>query len=304
MTVMCCSLLPLSLSAARDSGIHIHGWKISRFSGSISSSVVLDAFQEQSKIHCPEMTFLDNHLTMKHEASGVEIKLEAKEALKACATQPTATTPVSKPTAATTHPGRPAGHPSAHPSAATSASSSTAAPSAVAPARLQVAAASKWNTKSYEGLVEGGVKQVDHGFDWTYTTKYKGELLQHGAAPTSSLAEATTAEIPLAMLQRPDPILWYDTLPLFEDELHDNGVASLTVRVRVMDTCFLVLLQFWLRVDDTIVRVYDTRLFHAFGTDHLIREQTCKEDTFDELQKVSRTSTRCAFLSFVVSGPR
>ena len=89
------------------------------------------------------------------------------------------------------------------------------------------------------------------------------------------------------LLQRPDPILWYDSIPLFEDELHDNGVASLTVRVRVMEGCFLVLLQFWLRVDEMLMRVYDTRLFHQFGTQHAVREQMIREDSFDELAKVS-----------------
>lgn len=38
--------------------------------------------------------------------------------------------------------------------------------------------------------------------------------------------------IPLSKLARQDePILFFDEVTLFEDELHDNGVANLTVRI-------------------------------------------------------------------------
>lgn len=144
----------------------------------------------------------------------------------------------------------------------------------------------------------------------TYTTLYKGDVLQAppvsgvdssvGVASVESLPAAassrvTASSIPIdvSLLQRPDPILWYDSIPLFDDELHDNGIASLSVRVRVMESCFLVLLQFWLRVDGQIMRVYNTRLFHKFGEGYLLREQTRHEDTFDALAKrgMPRTST-------------
>lgn len=52
--------------------------------------------------------------------------------------------------------------------------------------------------------------------------------------------------------QRPDPILWYDEVVLFEDELHDHGISLLTAKIRVMPTCFLILLRHWLRVDGII----------------------------------------------------
>ena len=37
--------------------------------------------------------------------------------------------------------------------------------------------------------------------------------------------------IPYDQLSRPDPILFYAEIPLFEDELHDNGSSHLTVRI-------------------------------------------------------------------------
>jgi hypothetical protein len=286
------------------------------------------------------MPFFSNHLTLTHEASGVVIRFDPRDALRACSHDADATIKEPPPhahgqqkqpehahgagagvqTAAPFNPnsvatrapfaaapGSVAGvHPgvaSLHPGAA-----SRSVPAGVAPGRIQVRAATKWDAKkkTYEELVEGGVKQIDYKFDWTYTTTYKGTIekkttgvTEQAAAPASapapssnssvnSLVSPTSEEIPVSMLQRPDPILWYDTLPLFEDELHDNGISQLVVKVRVMDACMLVLMQFWLRVDDILMRVYDTRWFHQFGTKKAIREQTRRENTFDELQQVRR----------------
>jgi type 2A phosphatase activator TIP41 len=36
------------------------------------------------------------------------------------------------------------------------------------------------------------------------------------------------------MLQSREPILFYDDVTLYEDELHDHGVVQLNVKVRVM----------------------------------------------------------------------
>ncbi len=118
-------------------------------------------FQAESSIHCPEMSFLSNHLTLRHSASGVVVRMEPRQALRQCAHDKNATValpekaPNSRPGAAGVHPGVASRHPS------------QPAGAGVPPARLQVSAASKWTTKSYEGLVEGGVKQVDFNFDWS-----------------------------------------------------------------------------------------------------------------------------------------
>jgi type 2A phosphatase activator TIP41 len=71
-------------------------------------------------------------------------------------------------------------------------------------------------------------------YDWTYTTLYAG----HTEAPTSPPREWAPADpanpahtIPLAELTRPDPILFYAEVPLFESELDDNGASTLLVRI-------------------------------------------------------------------------
>jgi type 2A phosphatase activator TIP41 len=52
----------------------------------------------------------------------------------------------------------------------------------------------------------------------------------------------------LAELSRQDPILFYAEVPLFEDELHDNGASSLIVRIVIFFT--LSFLLFHKLIDD------------------------------------------------------
>jgi type 2A phosphatase activator TIP41 len=44
------------------------------------------------------------------------------------------------------------------------------------------------------------------------------------------------------------------------------------VRYRVMADCFFVLLRYFLRVDEVLVRLYDTRVFGSFDSNYLLRE--------------------------------
>ena len=87
-------------------------------------------------------------------------------------------------------------------------------------------------------------------YDWTYTTTYLGHetKLDPAAADIAALTspdpvaepsiswqpadpENPLNSIPISELSRPDPILFYAEIPLFEDELHDNGASSLLVRI-------------------------------------------------------------------------
>lgn len=61
-------------------------------------------------------------------------------------------------------------------------------------------------------------------FDWTFTTNYMGTI-------TGLNVLDTDEKIDLEKLKRKDKILFYHDLTLFEDELHDNGIASLSVKI-------------------------------------------------------------------------
>jgi hypothetical protein len=114
--------------------------------------------------------------------------------------------------------------------------------------------------------------------------------------------EDPTASIPMAKLAtQNEAILFYEEVPLFEDELHDCGIADLTVRIvsfppcarkslikpqRVMPSCLFLLSRFFLRVDKVLFRVYDVRIYHEFGSDVVIRETKGREDTYDAVKEV------------------
>jgi len=51
-----------------------------------------------------------------------------------------------------------------------------------------------------------------------------------------------------------------------------------------MPSGFFVLMRFYLRVDDTLARVVDARLYHAAGSDYVLREYTERESSWEELK--------------------
>lgn len=61
-------------------------------------------------------------------------------------------------------------------------------------------------------------------FDWTFTTDYMGTM--SGFQPVD-----TDDRIDMEKLKKKDKILFYVDLTLFEDELHDNGIASLSIKM-------------------------------------------------------------------------
>lgn len=56
-----------------------------------------------------------------------------------------------------------------------------------------------------------------------------------------------------------------------------------------MPSGFYVLARYWMRLDHVVVRLHETRIHHLFGRDHLIREYTRKEESFDALFALGHT---------------
>jgi hypothetical protein len=70
-----------------------------------------------------------------------------------------------------------------------------------------------------------------------------------------------------ALLRRRDlPILFYDELLLFQDDLEDCGEVSMEAKLRVMPGCWFLLCKLFLRVDGKLARCRETRLFHALAS--------------------------------------
>lgn len=100
----------------------------------------------------------------------------------------------------------------------------------------------------------------------------------------------TTTPIPLELLKRPDPILFFDELVLYEDEMADNGITMLSAKVRVMPDRLLLLVRFFLRLDGVLIRLRDTRVFVEFATGQVLREYTAREAPYEEVRQALLTS--------------
>jgi len=142
--------------------------------------------------------------------------------------------------------------------------------------KMKVAYAAEWQGQRE---VLGVNKEVVKPFDWTYTTDYKGTLT--GENPLEE--KDTDLRIDIEKLKRHEKIHFYQDMILFEDELGDNGIAKMNVKIRVMPSSFFLLLRFFLRVDDVLVRINDTRVYHEAGTDFVLREFLSKEKKVQEL---------------------
>ena len=146
---------------------------------------------------------------------------------------------------------------------------------------LKSADAETWIQKKDGSLSMRCAKEFQ--FDWTFSTPYTGSLDKQ-----SSWFEEQKSGIDENMHMLVDelqPILMFDDLRLYEDDLHDNGEALLTVKIRVMPKCFYILMRFFLRVDNVIVRCRDVRFFHKFGDGKVFREIVWREIPWRDLSK-------------------
>jgi type 2A phosphatase activator TIP41 len=118
-------------------------------------------------------------------------------------------------------------------------------------------------------------------FDWSYSTDYKGTL-----HPNSRPFEETTKSIPVELLKRPDPIVFFDEVVLYEDELADNGITMLSCKIRVMPGRLLLLSRLFMRLDNVLIRLRDTRVYVDFETREVIREYLSKECDYGKVREV------------------
>lgn len=122
-------------------------------------------------------------------------------------------------------------------------------------------------------------------FDWSYTTDHKGAITKGKEFTMPSIENAEP--IPIELLKRPDPILFFEEVLLYESELDDNGISVVSCKIRVMPDRMLLLCRLFMRLDKVLVRIRDTRIYIDFNTGKVIRDYTEKEDTFDVVNKVS-----------------
>ncbi|KAL3700651.1 hypothetical protein R1sor_018673 [Riccia sorocarpa] len=263
------------------SGVRVAGWTIQTKKLTILKMDEVERWgQLLDTTHLPEMLFGNSSLELTHEATGLKLHFNALDALRGWKEE-----------------GLPP---------------------------VEVSAAAKWKFASKPS------QQVILDYDYTFTTPYCGsECLE--PSPHTSLStgrDGAAAErnesgdssetltwveceerIDLVTLQQRDPILFFDEVVLYEDELADNGISLLTVKVRVMPKCWFLLLRYWLRVDGVLMRLRDTRIFSKFGTDSsevpvVLRERCVKEETFQSLASKGYPKDAGAYADPSIAGER
>ena len=173
------------------------------------------------------------------------------------------------------------------------------------PKLIEVKEAQFWKKKDTSKVKD--FNQVEIISDWTYSTTYKGsvkylsnhvERIKNETALELEVSEEvakaqsgkfkietpSTETIPLERLGRENPIIHFGEIFLYEDDLGDTGYTRCSVRFRVMDDCFYILHRYYLRVDEVVVRIFDTRIFKGFESNYFIREFQHKESTYDQLR--------------------
>ncbi|KAF2275641.1 TIP41-domain-containing protein [Westerdykella ornata] len=137
---------------------------------------------------------------------------------------------------------------------------------------LKVSYSKEWQENRQKQFEE--IKEVVKPFDWSYSTDYKGTISGPQFQPTDK-------PIPIDLLMRQDPILFFSEVMLYEDELADNGIAMLSCKIRVMPQRMLLLSRFFMRLDGVLFRIRDTRVYIEFSTGEVIREYTAHEEKYD-----------------------
>lgn len=242
-------------------GIRIHGWEIETHNRSILTSSNFELWEQKLQTsHLPEMVFGDSSLVLKHMETGIKIYFNAFDALAGWKKE------------------------------------------ALPPVEVPAAAQWKFRSKPFQ--------QVILDYDYTFTTPYSGsEIIEinaekHGGEEKTSAEnnglcwEDSNEKIDLVSLSLKEPILFYDEVILYEDELADNGISLLTVKVRVMPSCWFLLLRFWLRVDGVLMRLRDTRLHCVFSNSEnpiILRESCWREAKFQALAEKGYPTDSAAY---------
>ena len=112
-------------------------------------------------------------------------------------------------------------------------------------------------------------------YDWSFSSPYAGTFLTTKSNDDEQYSKINKlinnrqqwhplpqSQIPFHLLQdTSQPILLYDDIHLFEDDLHDNGESSLNIKIRVMPKCWYVLQRLFVRVDYVCVKCREVRYF-------------------------------------------
>ena len=136
-----------------------------------------------------------------------------------------------------------------------------------------------WAEKRRQIADSGNAPSIFH-YDWTFSSPFCGSVegghwneLDESGMRTELLTDTSI------------PILFFDEVVLYEDDLHDNGQVQYAVKMRVMPSCAYVLSRLYVRVDNVVIRVRETRvLVDFFGLKpQIYRDVTWRECKWEDL---------------------
>jgi len=167
------------------------------------------------------------------------------------------------------------------------------------PPEVKVQYHKTWENIKVEGRSD--IKRIEPTSDWSFSSPYLGyyssiakseiskfyPTIKDDKTFTKKFGEETGGVvIPLERLRPENKIIEYYQVEFFEDELSDNGISEGKIRFRIMDDCFYGLMRSYLRLDNVLIRNIDTRIYHGFCDDYIIRNISVKEMSYDTLIKM------------------
>merc|ERR1711920_1201234 len=99
----------------------------------------------------------------------------------------------------------------------------------------------------------------------------------------------------MGVQSRDEPIIYYDEIDLYEDRLHEIGIVTCRVKIRITPTYLYLLFRVMARVDQISILVRDTRVLYD-GED-VFRTVTWRRSDWKDLSNKCCSEWRKAFES-------
>lgn len=117
-----------------------------------------------------------------------------------------------------------------------------------------------------DALLSNGDGSVDFDgpsslqYDWTFSSPFSGAV--DGGRWEKMVSSGIDAGI---LKDKSQPILFFDEIVLYEDDLNGNGQVQFSIKIRVMPKCTFLLARMWVRVDNVLLRLRETRISIEFA---------------------------------------
>ena len=197
----------LPLIKIEHRAIEVGGWIITCVNGPIGNAQEMDHLSDALGVPPPEMVFPHNSLTLRHSGTGSCYSFDAETALKT----------ISGAASEATEKGK----------CLNPAFEATANPE-----YLKVSHAKEWGKDKRSGQNRAGSTPKVKDYDWTYSCTWPGLLETTNSEDFVPASNPREDRIPVERLGAgSEPILFFNEMVLYEDELGDNGTSMLSLKI-------------------------------------------------------------------------